>query len=114
MAKTLTDLSQLTKAILKESPQPRPVEKPAPEPSQSREDADAAAVLAYFSCPSQNAPLRNRAAPCAVPDKDCPVVPEAALEAKDAALAALAEEKAYPPIAKQSPEGASARGEATS
>ena len=94
MAKTLTDLSQLTKAILKESPPPRPVEKPAPEPPQSREDADAAAVLAYFSRPSQNAPLRNRAAPCAVPDKDCPVVPEAALEAKDAALAALAEEKA--------------------
>ena len=43
MAKTLTDLSQLTKAILKESPPPRPVEKPAPEPPQSREDADAAA-----------------------------------------------------------------------
>ena len=94
MAKKLTDLSQLTKAILKESPPPRPVEKPAPEPSQSREDADAAAVLAYFSHPSQNAPQRNRAAPCAVPAKDRPVAPEAALEAKDAALAALAEEKA--------------------
>ena len=94
MAKKLTDLSQLTKAILKESPPPRPVEKPAPEPSQSREDADAAAVLAYFSRPSQNAPQRNRAAPSAVPAKDRTVVPEAALEAKDAALAALAEEKA--------------------
>ena len=94
MAKKLTDLSQLTKAILKESPPPRPVEKPAPEPSKSREDADAAAVLAYFSHPSLNAPQRNRAAPCAVPAKDRPVVPEAALEAKDAALAALAEEKA--------------------
>ena len=62
MAKKLTDLSQLTKAILKESPHPaqpplratasqsgdmpRHFEKPAPEPSQSREDADAAAVLA--------------------------------------------------------------------
>ena len=87
MAKKLTDLSQLTKAILKESPPPRPVEKPAPEPSQSREDADAAAVLAYFSRPSQNAPQRNRAAPCAVPAKDRTVAPEAA-------LAALAEEKA--------------------
>ena len=94
MAKTLTDLSQLTKAILKESPPPSPVEKPAPEPSQSREDADAAAVLAYFSRPSQNAPQRNRAALCAVPAKDRTVAPEAALKAKDAALAALAEEKA--------------------
>ena len=94
MAKKLTDLSQLTKAILKESPPPRHVEKPAPEPSQSREDADAAAVLAYFSRPSQNAPQRKRAAPCAVPDKDRSVAPEAALKAKDAALAALAEEKA--------------------
>ena len=45
MAKTLTDLSLLTKAILKESPPPRPVEKPAPEPLQSREDADTAAIL---------------------------------------------------------------------
>ena len=94
MAKKLTDLSQLTKAILKESPPPRHVEKPAPEPSQSREDADAAAVLAYFSRPSQNALQRNRAAPCAVPAKDRTVAPAAALEAKDAALAALAEEKA--------------------
>ena len=94
MAKKLTDLSQLTKAILKESPPPRPVEKPAPEQPQSREDADAAAVLAYFSRPSQNAPQRNRAASCAVPAKDRTVAPEAAFEAKDAALAALAEEKA--------------------
>ena len=106
MAKKLTDLSQLTKAILKKSPPSRPVEKPAPEPSQSREDADAAAVLAYFSRPSQNAPQRNRAASCAVPAKDRTVAPGAALETKDAALAALAEEKAYPPTAKQSPEGA--------
>ena len=58
------------------------------------EDADAAAVLAYFSRPLQNAPLRNRAAPCAVPAKDRTVAQEAALEAKDAALAALVEEKA--------------------
>ena len=67
MAKTLTDLSQLTKAILKESPPSRPVDKSALEPSQSREDADAAAVLAYFSRPSQNAPRRNRAAPFVFP-----------------------------------------------
>ena len=94
MAKKLTDLSQLTKAILRVPPLPRPVEKPAPEPSQSREDADAAAVLAYFSNPSQNTPRRNRAAPCAIPAKDRTVAPEAALKAKDTALAALAEEKA--------------------
>ena len=93
MAKKLTDLSQLTKAILKKSTPPRPVEKPAPEPSQSREDADAAAVLAYFSRPSQDAPRRNRAAPCVVPAKDRTVAPESALKAKDAALAALAEAK---------------------
>ena len=96
MAKALTDLSQLTKAILKESPPSRPVEKSALEPSQSREDADAAAVLAYFSRPSQNAPRRNRAAPCAVPAKDRPVPPEAALE--------------YPPTAKQSPAGRTTGG----
>ena len=110
MAKKLTDLSQLTKAILKESPHPaqpplratasqlgdmpRPVEKLAPEPPQSHEDADAAAVLAYFSRPSQNAPQRNRTASCAVPGKDRTVAPVAALEAKDAALDALTEEKA--------------------
>ena len=45
MTVKLTDLKQLTKAILKESPPSRHVvEKPAPELSQSRKDA--AAVLA--------------------------------------------------------------------
>ena len=98
MAKTLTDLSQLTKAILKESPPPRPVEKPSPVPkpeaAQSREDADAAAVLAYFSRPSTNAPLRKRAASCAVPATGRPVDLEAALKAKEAELATLAGENA--------------------
>ena len=94
MAKKLTDLSQLTKAILKESPPPRHVEKPAPEPSQSREDADAAAVLAYFSRPSQNVPRSPRVASVAKPGEDHAAELKAALEAKDAALAALAEEKA--------------------
>ena len=98
MAKTLTDLSQLTKAILKESPPPRPVEKPSPVPkpeaAQSREDADAAAVLAYFSRPSTNAPQRKRAASCAVPATDRPVDLEAALKAKEAELATLAGENA--------------------
>ena len=97
MSRVLSDLSQLTKAMIKPSEaQPKPVPKAEPKEAaeQSREDADAAAVLAYFSRPSQNAPQRNRAAPCAVPAKDCTVAPEAALEAKDAALAALAEEMA--------------------
>ena len=49
MTKTLSDLSQQTKAILKETPPPCPVEKLAQEPSQSREDADAAAVLAEIA-----------------------------------------------------------------
>ena len=97
MSRVLSDLSQLTKAMIKPSEaQPKPVPKAEPKEAaeQSREDADAAAVLAYFSRPSQNAPQRNRAAPCAVPDEDRSVAPEAALEAKDVALADLAEEKA--------------------
>ena len=110
MAKTFTNLSQLTKAILKESPPPRPVEKPAPEPLQSREDADAAAVLAYFSRPAQDAPRSPRVASVAKPGEDRTAELKAALEyppgrrpaakraatrgAKDAALDAIAEEKA--------------------
>ena len=97
MERRLNDLSQLTKAMIKPSesqPKPIPKAEPKEETGQSREDADAEAVLAYFSRPSQNAPQRNRAAPCAAPDKDPTVAPKAALEAKDAALAALAEEKA--------------------
>ena len=93
-------------------PKPTPKVVEREDVRQSQEDADAAAVLAYFSRPSQNAPQRNLAAPCAVPAKDRTVAPEAALKAKDAALAALAEEKAYPPTAKQSPEGAATRGAA--
>ena len=109
MAKKLTDLSQLTKAILKESPHPaqpplratasqsgdmpRPAEKPAPELSQSREDADAAAVLAYFSRPSQNAPRSPRVASAAKPGEDHAAELKAALKAKDAALDAIAAEK---------------------
>ena len=94
MAKKLTDLSQLTKAILKESPPPRHVEKPAPEPSQSREDADAAAVLAYFSRSPQKASRSPHVAPRGDAAAGRSVSPEAALKAKDAALTALAEEKA--------------------
>ena len=93
MAKKLTDLNQLTKAILKELPPPRPVEKPAPEPSQSREDADAAAVLAYFSRTSQNASRRPRVASVAKPSEDRTAELKAAREAKDTALYAVAAEK---------------------
>ena len=93
MAKTLTDLSQLTKAILKESPPSRPVEKPAQERPQDRDDADAEAVLAYFSRPTQNAPRRPHVASCADPAKDRVAGLKAALDAKDGALVALAEEK---------------------
>ena len=96
MAKTLTDLSQLTKAILKESPpsrvEPAPAAKPAP--TVSDEDREAEEVLAYFSRTPQKASRSPRVAPRGVAVADRPVAPEAALEAKAAALDALAEEKA--------------------
>ena len=110
MGKTFTDLSQLTKAILKESPHPAqaplratasqsgdmpcPAEKPAPEPSRGREDVEAAEVLAYFSRAPQDAPRSPRAASGEKPSADRFAELEAALEAKDAALDALAEAKA--------------------
>ena len=102
----LTDLSQLTKAILKEPPPPCPVAKSAPERPQSREDEDAAEVLAYFSRTPQNAPQNIRqpkaapkgalravphVAPCTAPDKNRVAELKAALAAKDAALGALVE-----------------------
>ena len=105
----LTDLSQLTKAILKEPPPPRPVAKSAPERPQSREDEDAAEVLAYFSRTPQNAPQNIRqpkaapkgalravphVAPCTAPDKNRVAELKAALAAKDAALDALVEKTA--------------------
>ena len=96
MAKTLTDLSQLTKAILKESPPSRVEPAPAaqPAPAVSDENREAEEVLAYFSRTPQNAPRSLRVAPRGVAVADRPVAPEAALEAKAAALDALAEEKA--------------------
>ena len=96
MAKTLTDLSQLTKAILKESPPSRVEPAPAaqPAPTVSDEDREAEEVLAYFSRTPQKASRSPRVAPRGVAVADRPVAPEAALEAKDAALDALAEEKA--------------------
>ena len=74
--------------------------KPAPkvvnqeEALQSREDADAAAVLAYFARSPQKASRSPRVAPRGVAVADRPVAPEAALRTKDAALAAFVVEKA--------------------
>ena len=73
--------------------------KPAPkvvnqeEALQSREDADAAAVLAYFARSPQKASRSPRVAPRGVAVADRPVAPEAALKVKDAAPAAFAVEK---------------------
>lgn len=96
MAKTLTDLSQLTKAILKESPPSRVEPAPAaqPAPTVSDEDRDAEEVLAYFSRTPQNAPRSLRVAPGAGAGEERTAELKAALEAKDAALDAIAEEKA--------------------
>ena len=74
--------------------------KPAPkvvnqeEALQSREDADAAAVLAYFARSPQKASRSPRVAPRGVAVADRSVAPEAALRTNDAALAAFAVEKA--------------------
>ena len=95
MAKKLTDLSQLTKAILKESPPPRaePAPVPRPEPMIPEEDREATEVLAYFSRPSQNAPQRSHVVTSANPSTDRVAELKSALDAKDAELDALAEEK---------------------
>ena len=112
MAKTLTDLSQLTKAILKESPPSRvePALAAQPAPTVSDEDREAEEVLAYFSRTPQNAPRSLRVAPGEGAGEDRTAELKAALEyppgrrpaakraatrgAKDAALDAIAEEKA--------------------
>ena len=96
MAKKLTDLSQLTKAILKESPPSRVEPAPAaqPAPTVSDEDREAEEVLAYFSRTPQNAPRSPRVAPGAGAGENRTAELKAALEAKDAALDAIAEEKA--------------------
>ena len=96
MAKKLTDLSQLTKAILKESPPSRVEPAPAaqPAPTVSDEDREAEEVLAYFSRTPQDAPRSPRVAPGAGAGENRTAELKAALEAKDAALDAIAEEKA--------------------
>ena len=90
---TLTDLSQLTKSMVKKPvEEPKPAPKPTTEePTADREDAE---VLAYFARPGGNAPRRAHVASRADPAKDRVAELEAALEAKNAALDALAEEKA--------------------
>ena len=89
MPNTLTDLKQLSRALLKKSPPPPvdpvPVEKPVVD--------EGAEVLAYFSRPSQNAHRNPRVAFEAKQGEDRVAELEAALEAKDAALNAIAEEK---------------------
>ena len=96
MAKTLTDLSQLTKAILKESPpsrvEPAPAAQPAPTVSDGGREAEE--VLAYFSRTPQNAPRSLRVAPGAGAGEERTAELKAALETKDAALDAIAKEKA--------------------
>ena len=76
--------------------QPKPAPKVAnqEEALQSREDADAAAVLAYFARSPQKASRSPRVAPRGVAVADRSVAPEAALKTKDAALTAFAVEKA--------------------
>ena len=90
---TLTDLSQLTKSMVK-----KPIEEPKPASKHKAEeptvDREAAEVLAYFARPGGNASQRPYVASRADPAKDRVAELEAALEAKDAALDALAEEKA--------------------
>ena len=96
MAKPSTNLSQLTKAILKESPPPRVEPAPAaqPAPAVSDENREAEEVLAYFSRTPQNAPRSLRVAPGAGAGEDRTAELKAALEAKNAALDAIAGEKA--------------------
>ncbi len=89
--RTLTDLSQLTKSMVKKSVEEP---KPAPKMQESPVDREAAEVLAYFARPGGNAPQRPHVAAGADPTKDRVAELEAALAAKDAALAKLAEEKA--------------------
>ena len=89
MPNTFTDLKQLSRALLRKSPPPPvdsvPVEKPVVD--------EGAEVLAYFSRPSQNAQRNPRVASEAKQSEGRVAELEAALEAKDAALSAIAEEK---------------------
>ena len=96
MTAKLTDLKQLTKAILKESPPSRVEHAPVarPEPAVSDADREAEEVLAYFSRSPQNAPRSPRVASGGKPSEDRTAELKAALEARDAALDAIAEEKA--------------------
>ena len=65
---TLTDLSQLTKSMVKKPvEEPKPAPKPTTEePTADREDAE---VLVYFARPAGNAPQRPHVASRADPAK---------------------------------------------
>ena len=88
MSRVLSDFSQLTKAMIKppEKPKARPAETPSSAQPRSREDADAAEVLAYFARPGGGESKRPHVAFRADPAKDL-------VSEQNAALEALAEEK---------------------
>ena len=88
-----TDFSQLTKAVIK-PPSDEPVPAPKPKAEGPTADREAAEVLAYFARPGGNAPQRPHVASRDESAKDRAVELEATLEAKDAALDAIEEEKA--------------------
>ena len=90
--RTLNDLAQLTKAMIKPVEEPKPEPPPAPVEGAAG-DRDAEEVLAYFSRPTKDAPRSPRVASAPKPKEDRVAALEAALEAKDAALNAIAEEK---------------------
>ena len=90
--RTLNDLSQLTKSMIKPKEDPKPKAPPAPM-AEGAVDRDAEEVLAYFSRPARDAPGSPRVASAPKPTEDRVAALEAALEAKDAALNAIAEEK---------------------
>ena len=90
--RTLNDLSQLTKSMIKPKEDPKPKAPPAPM-AEGAVDRDAEEVLAYFSRPARDALGSPRVAPTPKPTEDRVAALEAALEAKDAALNAIAEEK---------------------
>ena len=88
MTRRLTDLSQLTKSMVK-----KPIELPRPASKQKSAnppvDHETAEVLAYFARPAGNVP---QSPPCN-PEKEMSGAIDAALAEKDAALNALAEKK---------------------
>lgn len=90
MPKRFTDLSQLTKAVLRPAvAEEKPVACRAE--GESRADKDAAEVLSYFARSDKAARRPTASAPCS--DGEGEVDFAAELAAKEAALSVLAEEK---------------------